>query len=195
MYVLQWLVLWDLDNCNSKLGVYLLDSHLDQWKLESKQHSVPTGAESDWGPLVECAPQGIPALEMPHYPWHTNVNIHRYTAHTRPCTRWLRLCKLQIKCINTSSPQFIILLYKKMYHACLQLRFPCRFISHGKQQRLQTRLTFGYVLDVIITYSRLLCGTPFCNYCQYSHSRHISHTQPATHDLSHILGYLHIRGK
>lgn len=57
------------------------------WKLENKQHFVPTVAEKDRESLVECGVRGNPVLEMPHYPWHTYTNRHRYTAHTQqPCT-------------------------------------------------------------------------------------------------------------
>lgn len=83
-----------------------------------------------------------------------------------------------------------------MYHEHLQPHIPSRFISDFSQERLQTCLTFGYVLDVIISYSsaspRLLCGTACYNHCQYLHCHHISHILPTTHYLSHIVGHLHI---
>lgn len=116
--------------------------------------------EKDRESLVECGVRGIPVLEMPHYPWHTDISRHRYTAHTQPCTHSHRITNCmhtanQSK--NTSSPLFMLIIKWNLqcttYYEHLQLHLPCRFISQCSQQRLQTWLTFGYELDVIITCS------------------------------------------
>lgn len=125
------------------------------------------------------------------------IGKHRYRAPTthRPRT------ELHAKC-RGSSNVFHTKTFRTPGHASQALTaplFPSQIYNHST--RLQTRLTFGYVLDVIITRSSaspgLLCGPAFCNYCQYSRSRHISHTQASTHELSHAQhsARLHIRGE
>lgn len=121
----------------------------------------------------------------------------RYTAHTAR--------KPQIKShqIKQQLKLTYVMFSRKISHSgpCIMCTYsfplPAELqISSYQQRRLQTWLTFGYVLHDIISCSsaspRPLCGMASCYYCQYSHRRHISHTQAATHDLSHILAYLHI---
>ncbi len=191
-----------LFSCNQKLGEHLIGGHPNQWKPKTNdtQFQQRQRETLSWRVMWEK----IPVVEMPHYPWHTYINRSGNIEHTQACTLWHRIGK----CTQTANQflkylksTFISFSCKIESHASWLLTpsLPCTFISRCLQQRLQTRLTFGYVLDVIITCSSaipgLLCGTAFCNYCQHSPSHHISHTQTVTHDLSHILGHLHIRDK
>lgn len=159
------------------------------------QPSVRTEAEKDRISCGEWCKRKFHSWWMPRYPWHTQRD--------RDTQLTLGNCRQTANQIKKRLKLTYVMFSWKISHSgpCIMCTYSFTFpvelqISCYQQRRLQTRLTFGYVLHDIISCSsaspRLLCGMALCNYCQYSHRRHISHTQPATHDLSHILAYLHI---
>lgn len=194
---------WNLDNSNPELGKVFI--RWAPWPVETRKQTTFSPYRSRGRQRVSCgvwcernSSCGDAALSLAHIHKQTQIYTRTHT-HTQPCTHWhgIRSWTQILKYLKLT---FII------WNIYINHSKPCIMNTHSftlpvdlYHTASHTRLTFGYVLDVIITHStaspRLLCGTAFCNYCQYSHSHHISHTQPATHDLSHILGHLHIRGK
>ncbi len=67
-------------NGNEKVGVCLSGGHLDQWKLENKQHSVPSEAEKDTESLEGCGVRGIPVLKITLAHAHKQTQI--YSTHS-----------------------------------------------------------------------------------------------------------------
>lgn len=172
------------------------------WFVSSSSEAV-----KDKESLVECGVRGDPVLEMPHYPG-THTQTDRSTAHAQPpCTHWHTMgIRSSVQTAN-QIPKYlnptVIISYKlkiTLSHRPRAFRapLPLLYIKVAAARAADTAdiwLCIRCYNNLFLGRPRLLCGVTYYNYCQYPHSHRISQTQPATRDLSHVLGHLHIRGK